>query len=43
MPSPPVVAPKRTTKFPAPDAFANLISSTFITPTQSALTSGFPA
>ena len=42
IPSPPVLAPYRTTKFPAPAAFASLISLCFITPTQSALTSGFP-
>ena len=43
IPSPPVFAPKSTTKFPAPDALASFISSCFMTPTHSALTSGFPA
>ena len=43
MPSPPVAAPNSTTRLPAPDANASLISSCRITPTQSAFTSGLPA
>ena len=43
MPSPPVRAPYRMTRLPAPDALARWISSCRITPTQSALTSGLPA
>ena len=42
IPSPPVFAPYRTTRFPAPAAFANLMSLCFITPTQRAFTSGLP-
>ena len=43
IPSPPVFAPYKTTKLPAPAAFANLMSLCFITPTHSAFTSGLPA
>ena len=43
IPSPPVFAPNKTTKFPAPAALANLISLCFITPTHRALTNGLPA
>ena len=42
MPSPPVFAPYRTTRFPAPAALASLISLCFITPTHKAFTSGLP-
>ena len=42
MPSPPVLAPNRMTRLPAPDALASLMSSCRITPTHSALTSGLP-
>ena len=42
IPSPPVLAPYKTTKLPAPAALASLISLCFITPTQSAFTSGLP-
>ena len=43
IPSPPVFAPKRTTRLPAPCAWASLISSWRMTPTHRALTNGFPA
>ena len=43
MPSPPVFAPYKTTRLPAPAALANLMSLCFITPTHNALTSGLPA
>ena len=42
MPSPPVRAPKRTTRLPGPSALASLMSSLRRTPTHSALTSGLP-
>jgi hypothetical protein len=42
MPSPPVRAPNRTTRLPAPLALARWMSSCRIAPTHSALTSGFP-
>ena len=42
MPSPPVLAPNRTTLLPAPRADARWMSSIRMAPTQSALTSGFP-
>ena len=42
MPSPPVRAPYRTTKFPTPFALARWISSCFIAPTHNAFTSGLP-
>ena len=42
MPSPPVVAPYRMTRLPTPLAFARWMSSCFIVPTHSALTSGLP-
>lgn len=41
MPSGPVRAPNRITWLPGPGATARLMSSCFITPTHSALTSGF--
>ena len=43
MPSPPVRAPYRITWLPTPLALARCRSSWRSTPTQSALTSGFPA
>jgi hypothetical protein len=43
MPSRPVRAPTAITGFPMPSAFAVMSSSTFITPTHIALTSGFPS
>ncbi len=42
MPSPPVLAPKRTTLLPTPEALARWMSSMRMAPTQSALTSGLP-
>ena len=42
IPSPPVLAPNKTTRFPAPWAVASLISECFMTPIQSAFTNGFP-
>ena len=42
MPSPPVRAPKSTTRLPVPLAFASLRSSWRSTPTARALTSGLP-
>ena len=42
MPSPPVLAPYRITRLPAPEALARCRSSWRSTPTQSALTSGLP-
>ena len=42
MPSPPVFAPNRTTRLPAPEALARWMSSCRIDPTHSALTSGLP-
>ena len=46
MPSPPVRAPKSTTRLPAPDACASLMPGSLacrITPTHSAFTNGLPA
>ena len=42
MPSPPVRAPKRTTRFPSPVALARWMSSWRSVPTHRALTRGFP-
>jgi len=42
MPSPPVLAPNRITRLPAPVALARWMSSCLIDPTHRALTSGLP-